>query len=560
MPSVVKDDVIQELEDKDLMLLIMKIMTLYLNYDDENAVFKPMLVWQDGSRSFDMSDLTDKDKDILSQIEYDLLPLPVRAQVCDLIWQTEKKHVAAQKAADSYYELYDATLDTENWSRCINMIKRAINLAARLNDNGRKDRYLIRIYDDVVRTCGQDKLFYSIHLISLLVRYNYNYDFNKLLSITNNLIAADKENTIRLQESYKIKATLQRKHGDNDDAKATMIAYANELVHMADTREAGTINDVFVAEHYLQNAIQCLQDYGQNADEVSKKLLALQKKITKGLTEHTHTFDVSDVYNMLKKRYSVEYSKCLTLLAIDIPWMEQEKIKREVIDNVKMHPFQNLFAKTMLNPEGNVISFIPTIDITNPEANQSALLANMYYQAKQDEELHAQLSLNTILGLIRMREEFTEDSLDFIVNNNAIIPSGRERIFRTGIYLGIKGNYYEALHILAPQVENLFRHIAEACGDVVIGYKNGIQQAHVLGSIFEMDNLKMCYDENILFTFQGLMEKKEGSNIRNLIAHGLMGEQEISFSCIYFICAVYKLLYYNSRNALKCFVELKDEP
>ncbi len=90
LPSVVKDDVIQELEDKDLMLLIMKIMTLYLNYDDENAVFKPMLVWQDGSRSFDMSDLTDTDKDILSQIEYDLLPLPVRAQVCDLIWQTEK--------------------------------------------------------------------------------------------------------------------------------------------------------------------------------------------------------------------------------------------------------------------------------------------------------------------------------------------------------------------------------------------------------------------------------------------------------------------------------------
>lgn len=154
---------------------------------------------------------------------------------------------------------------------------------------------------------------------------------------------------------------------------------------------------------------------------------------------------------------------------------------------------------------------------------------------------------------------FIACSLDFIVNNNAIIPNGRERIFRTGIYLGIKGNYYEALHILAPQVENLFRHIAEACGDVVIGYKNGIQQAHVLGSIFEMDNLKMCYDENILFTFQGLMEKKEGSNIRNIIAHGLMGEQEISFSCIYFICAVYKLLYYNSRNALKCFVELKDE-
>lgn len=69
LSSVVKDDVIQELEDKEFMLLIMKIVTLYLNYDDENSVFKPMFVMQDGSHSFDLSDLTDLDKDILSHIE-----------------------------------------------------------------------------------------------------------------------------------------------------------------------------------------------------------------------------------------------------------------------------------------------------------------------------------------------------------------------------------------------------------------------------------------------------------------------------------------------------------
>lgn len=34
------------------------------------------------------------------------------------------------------------------------------------------------------------------------------------------------------------------------------------------------------------------------------------------------------------------------------------------------------------------------------------------------------------------------------------------------------------------------------------------------------------------------MEKKEGSNIRNLIGHWLMNNNEIDFSAIYFICAV----------------------
>ena len=140
--------------------------------------------------------------------------------------------------------------------------------------------------------------------------------------------------------------------------------------------------------------------------------------------------------------------------------------------------------------------------------------------------------------------------MSFIVNDNILIPQGREEIFRKGLYLGLSGKYYEALHILAPQVENLFRNLAKNCGDVVISIKDGIQQAITLSSIFDCENLNLCYDENILFTFRGLMEKKEGSNIRNLIGHGLMESNEVGYVGVYFICAVYKLLFYNSKNVL----------
>lgn len=62
-------------------------------------------------------------------------------------------------------------------------------------------------------------------------------------------------------------------------------------------------------------------------------------------------------------------------------------------------------------------------------------------------------------------------------------------------------------------------------------------------SIFNLPNLKDSLEEDILFVFEGLLDKKSGGNIRNEVAHGLLTEKNASSGvCIYFICAVIKLL------------------
>ena len=341
------------------------------------------------------------------------------------------------------------------------------------------------------------------------------------------------------------------KLGNTQEADKTMISYANELVSLADKFENNTLNDYVIAEKYYQESITVLQNYGQNTDEVVKKLLDVQKKIFKGLSFKEYKVDNFDTVKMINERYSVNYKECLKLLAIDVPWMEVEKTKQEVIKIATEHPLNSLFPKTNINREGNVIAYIPSIDITDPYKDQDVLMANMYAKARENEELYTCLVLMQVLDIIRGKEEFSENSLDFIVKDNILIPEGRESIFRVGLYLGLSGKYYEALHILAPQVENLFRELAKNCGDVVINFKDGIQQAIVLSSIFDRENLNFCYDEDVLFTFRGLMEKKEGSNIRNLIGHGLMESNEVGYSGVYFVCAVYKLLFYNSKNVYK---------
>ena len=551
--SKVSKDMYDQIDDKELFKLIIDIMSMCIEYRNRDASFKPAYTWQDGSKSFSIEDISDKNISSLVSLDLTRLPLPVRAQICDVLWDLKGDYKQALTAADTYFELFDETYDPENWIDCVNMISRAVILAAKLNDSSRLTKYMDHVYDCVIRLNGSDKLFFTTQMITLLIGQKYKCNYNALLSVADNLIAGNKENDIRLREAYRVKADLYKKLGIVQDANETMITYAEELVSLADASEENTFNDFAISEKHYQEAIKVLQDYGQNTDEVVKKLLAVQKNIFKGLEVKEFKIDNSEIVKLINERYAVDYKECLRLLAIDVPWMEVEKTKQEVIKLANEHPLQNLFPRTNINRDGNIIAVIPTIDSTNPEKDQDALMANMYAKARESEELHANLALLQIITIIREKEEFSESSLDFIVKDNMLIPEGREEIFRTGLYLGLSGKYYEALHILAPQVENLFRELAKTCGDVVISFKDGIQQAITLGSIFDCENLNLCYEENILFTFRGLMEKKEGSNIRNLIGHGLMNANEVSYAGVYFICVVYKLLYYNSKNALRMF-------
>lgn len=159
--------------------------------------------------------------------------------------------------------------------------------------------------------------------------------------------------------------------------------------------------------------------------------------------------------------------------------------------------------------------------------------------------------LNYIMGnppfvgyIIRDRFVIDKPMVEFLVKDNPIIPTGRERIFQSGVYMFFNGDYYEAIHILAPQVENLFRAIAQGAGGITVTLeKDGTSMEKVLSSILSLPELMDCYDNDILFIFRGLLNERAGANIRNEIAHGIISESACSTgACLYFGMAVIKLL------------------
>lgn len=153
---------------------------------------------------------------------------------------------------------------------------------------------------------------------------------------------------------------------------------------------------------------------------------------------------------------------------------------------------------------------------------------------------------------IKEKFDVENESFDFLVNDSIVVPDERKNILCQSLCLAFKGKYYESLHILAPQTENLFRHLAKEVGALTVTMEtDGTSKEKVLSSIFDLKELKECYDNDILFLFKGLLNEQGGANIRNNIAHGIMGQrQSYSGECLFFICAVIKLLVISSRYCM----------
>lgn len=85
---------------------------------------------------------------------------------------------------------------------------------------------------------------------------------------------------------------------------------------------------------------------------------------------------------------------------------------------------------------------------------------------------------------------------------------------------------------------------------------DGSSMEKVLSSILSLPELLDCYDNDILFTFRGLLNEQAGANIRNEIAHGIISEYACSTGvCLYFGVAVIKLL---SFTSVSCYQILKN--
>lgn len=546
-------------KEKSIFDLLKNIVSLGTKIHDDRIEFHPMFVMADGSRTFSIEDISEEDYLILHNLELDKIPLTLRALIADILWTNKKEFNAAKIAADAYWKLFILWYSDEDNIDTIDMIRRAVCISVQTKQTTLYNEIQEWFNDFIDTKAVNAEGFFSLRVMELFFKQK-NFDVSVILKVLDDLIDGSRDNLAKVEQAYELKTECLFKLKRKEDAIKNNNLLADYYLEFAEKIFQKDIQGALRAVNFYQKGIMLYRNNGETnkAEVAQKRLVEIQKEIPKIMVPCSVELDIKGVIDNLKVNMEgLSFEESVIRLTQMLVFEKQEDIKKCVIEELKNNPISHLFGKSLINAQGQTVLALHPLDIHNPEKDLKLLELHMYQNALEKQKVAGDIWVKNALIIIRDKFVIDKSMVEFLVKDNPIIPNGRERIFQSGLYMFLNGDYYEALHILTPQVENLFKNIAREVGGLTVTLENdGSSMEKVLSSILSLPELVDCYDNDILFTFRGLLNEQAGANIRNEIAHGIISEYACSTGvCLYFGMAVIKLL---SLTSASCYQILKN--
>ena len=546
-------------EEKSIFDLLKNIVSLGTKIHNDGIEFHPMFVMADGSRTFSIEDISEDDYLILHSLKLEKMPLILRALIADILWTNKKEFNAAKIAANAYWELFTFWYRDDDNVGTIDIIRRAVCISAQTKQTLLFEKIQGWFVDFLEKKAANNDGFFALRVMELFFGQK-NFDVSIFLPVLDDLIDGNSDNIAKVEQAYKLKTECLFKLKRKEDAIKNNNLLADYYLEFAEKIFKKDIQGALRAVNFYQKGIMLYRNNGESdkADAAHKRLVEIQKEIPKIMVPFSVELDIKGVIDNLKANMEgLSFEECVIRLTQMFVFEKQEDIKKRVIEEFKDNPISHLFGKSLINAQGQTVLALHPLDIHDPEKDPKLMELHMYQNALEKQKVAGDIWVKNALIIIRDKFVIDKSMVEFLVKDNPIIPDGRERIFQSGLYMFLNGDYYEALHILAPQVENLFRNIAREVGGLTVTLeKDGSSMEKVLSSILSLPELVDCYDNDILFTFRGLLNEQAGAKIRNEIAHGIISEYACSTGvCLYFGVAVIKLL---SLTSASCYQILKN--
>lgn len=545
--------------EKHIFDLLRNISSLGTKINNKGIEFHPMFVMSDGSRTFSIDDISEDDYLVLQNLELDKIPLILRALIADLLWTKKKKFDAAKIAADAYWQLFKLWYKDEDNIGTLDMIRRAVCISAQTKQTALYNKIQEWFKEFIDTRAASTEGFFALRVMELFLEQKH-FDVSVILKVLDDLIEENNDNIAKVEQAYELKVECLFKLQRKEEATQNNILLADYYIKFAEKIFQKDIQGALRAVNFFQKGIILYRNNGEpeKAETTHKRLVEIQREIPPIMVPFSIELDIKGVVDNLKVNMEgLSLEECVIRLTQMFVFEKQEDIKKRVIEEFKDNPISHLFGKSLINAQGQTVLALPPLDIHDPEKDPKLMELHMYQNALEKQKVTGDIWMKNALLIIRDKFVINKSMVEFLIKDNPIIPDGRERIFQSGLYMFLNGDYYEALHILAPQVENLFRNIARKVGGLTVTLeKDGSSMEKVLSSIFSLPELLDCYDNDILFTFRGLLNEQSGANIRNEIAHGIISEYACSTGvCLYFGVAVIKLL---SLTSSSCYRILKN--
>ncbi len=204
-----------------------------------------------------------------------------------------------------------------------------------------------------------------------------------------------------------------------------------------------------------------------------------------------------------------------------------------------------------MSADGRVIAKRHGADFGSTDAEESSLWAETVKHYVMELGIVVQGDIWPALEIVRLEHRIRERDFVMLARQSPLIPSGREQIVGKALYAGFDNDFITALHILVPQLEHLVRcHLKQSGVQTTNLDKNGIENENGLSTLMDSDAVKVIFGEDMAFEIKVLFCDPFGPNLRNELAHGLIGvDQAQSTYSIYAWWLMLKIVFNTFWNA-----------
>ncbi len=526
-------------------------------YKSEDQVFAHLYEFE-GNRSFGPEDLSETDLDILRRVIQVTKSSWLQTRCAHIVWTIKKEPQFGQQAALGYLAAFQKCFNPEHWTACYENIRAGYQIAFMM---GKSSDTFKQIYSAILQRLiemnGTDPWFLSLKLLKLVHKVLAKEELLKYSGIAEILFHKNtdhqNDNTHLADASFDVLESIYKRMHREIDIQTAKEQYAK--YYEARARNLSTKKDYFRAVDLMKKACLLYADVNrETAIELRLEMEQWQKLMLKELHPITTKINVQDISEAVDKMFDG-----LTLPEAIVQFGRTARIHK--VDEVKQQLFAEQFFSTMfgsvlLNDQGQSVQQLPPISAADEDSDN--FRKHMVRHVAERRRMFDVIPVQMAFQHLRKFGSISEDALDFLVQDNAIIPENRAEIIRDGLCLALNGKLYTAMHILQPQTEHIFRHLVKMCEDTVTFLqKDGTEDYRPLSSLFKSEKLLECYDENVIFTFQSIMDNPAGENFRNLNAHGLLEPSAGNSSCaLYFVSLLIMLLSMYGKHVRNIQMEL----
>ena len=514
--------------------LLTAIANLHFKPEDRSEPYGPQSVFH-GRRSMIPADLRGDQSAVIAELVPTIRNPGLRARLADIAWHNDRKLAAmAQQAIDACCEAVQLVLDREaeffdedrtaSSNDGCNMLRRACQIA---HATGWKDPQASRLRT-LLGAVIQDAIDRQDHrgffnAAEIALQFGI-HDPATIAATAETFAVSNDADPHWSQDLWELAAQAHRQIGNADERDRCLVGAAESFVTIADA--AG--GEGMVAASFIMDAIKALRRLPatkQRRQALEKRLRLAQASVRDEMGVIATKIDLTkDVKDARRRVVGVSLAQALAEFADMAASPDPDALREHASKQAGENLLSSLMPTTVVDEDGKVVAKSPGFlgDENDSElALRHLIVQNEGFRRQTD----VRGSIEPARQLIQSEHPLDRRDLRPIVEMTPLVPADRVDLVTTGFARFFGGDFFSALHILVPQLENILRHILKQAGVEPSAIQSDMtQESRTLTVMLtnERETLERILGPAIVFEIENLFDYRAGPALRHQLAHGLV--------------------------------------